>query len=167
MTVIKQKNPTTSVWETILVGEQGPQGPQGIQGPIGTGVTYGTYSITDDTVTTISDDSGRPLKLTAARADGGPSQTAINAINDSIIGTYSIGDDTVTAVTDGAGRPIKLTAARADGGPSQTALAAMREAGGGNFVCSRTQPTPPVGSGVNYWMQPTADGGLILYEGTF
>ena len=35
MTVIKQYNPATSAWETILIGETGPTGPQGGVGPAG------------------------------------------------------------------------------------------------------------------------------------
>jgi hypothetical protein len=35
MTVIKQKNPTTGVWEPIMVGGSGPAGPTGPQGPQG------------------------------------------------------------------------------------------------------------------------------------
>jgi hypothetical protein len=159
-----------TVWTNI-----GPL--QGPAGPAGGGVSTVTYTATDaDTVAAVSDIAGRPIKLTMARADGGPSETAIAAIGASISGIYgAIDDDTVAAVADSAGRVIKLTAARADGGPSKTALAALREAGAGggggsttgNFVCSRIEPTPIAGSGINYWMQPTADGGLLLYEGTF
>lgn len=54
MSVLKWFNPTTSLWEPVVVGAMGPQGPAGPVGPAGpAGAVGGSYTHTQGTASTL------------------------------------------------------------------------------------------------------------------
>lgn len=97
MTVIKEYNSSTSQWDTIIIGKQGPIGPTGLTGPIGpTGPTgpAGSAGPTGpqgqwDTPQTFSAQTGSYTLITS---DAGKAVTfdSASAVNCTINGTLDL-----------------------------------------------------------------------------
>lgn len=95
MTVFKQYNPTTTQWETILVGNQGPTGPAGPTGATGaTGVGVAAGGTANQVLTKVNGTDYNTTWTNNTPADGTVTHAKLNGFTGVTYADVSINTST-------------------------------------------------------------------------